>query len=104
MIRVQGSSLQSGAHLARRDFMQIGGAGLLGLGLSDLLRAEASGRKGKAKSCILLYLYGAPSQLETFDPKPNAPLEIRGELGFTSTSVPGLTNSRSGYSFSNHSL
>lgn len=91
MIRVQGSSLQSGAQLARRDFMQIGGAGLLGLGLPDLLRAEASGRKGKAKSCILLYLYGAPSQLETFDPKPNAPLEIRGELGFTSTSVPGLT-------------
>ncbi|MGE3821310.1 MAG: DUF1501 domain-containing protein, partial [Isosphaeraceae bacterium] len=45
---------------------------------------------GKAKSCILLYLYGAPSQLETFDPKPDAPTQIRGELGCIPSSVPGL--------------
>src|SRR6185312_14691101 len=45
---------------------------------------------GRAKACILLYLYGAPSQLETFDPKPEAPLEVRGELGTIATAVPGL--------------
>lgn len=88
MIRIQGSPLPRAS--SRRDFMQIGASGLLGLGLADKLRAETTGRQGKAKSCILLYLYGAHSQLETFDPKPDAPAEIRGELGVTSTSVPGL--------------
>src|SRR4029079_19305462 len=45
---------------------------------------------GRAKACILLYLYGAPSQIETFDPKPAAPVEVRGELGTIPTAVPGL--------------
>ena len=45
---------------------------------------------GQAKSCILLFMYGSPSQLETFDPKPDAPLEIRGELGCIPSSVAGL--------------
>ena len=45
---------------------------------------------GQAKACILLFMYGSPSQLETFDPKPDAPLEIRGELGCIPSSVPGL--------------
>ena len=45
---------------------------------------------GQAKSCILLFMYGSPSQLETFDPKPDAPVEIRGELGCIPSSVPGL--------------
>src|SRR5438874_1019928 len=45
---------------------------------------------GQAKACILLYLYGAPSQLETFDLKPNAPEDVRGEFKPRSTSVPGL--------------
>ena len=45
---------------------------------------------GQAKSCILLFLYGSPSQLETFDPKPDAPAEIRGEFGCIPSSVPGL--------------
>ena len=72
------------------DMLWAGGLGLFGLGLSDLLRQEglqaASSRKhvarsfGKAKSCILLFLYGSPSQLETVDPKPDAPVEIRGEI------------------------
>lgn len=88
MIRIHGSPTP-GSH-TRRDFMHFGGSGLLGLGLADQLRAEAAGRRARAKSCILLYLYGAHSQLETFDPKPDAPAEIRGELGVTSTSVPGL--------------
>src|SRR5262249_17495535 len=45
---------------------------------------------GKAKACILLFLYGSPSQLETFDPKPDAPVGIRGELKSIRSNVPGL--------------
>ena len=48
----------------------------------------AAAHFGRAKSCILLYLYGSPSQLETFDVKPQAPVEIRGELGFIQTPFP----------------
>jgi len=65
------------------------------LGLSDLLQAKESRSSvapnsfGKAKSRILLYLYGLPSQLETFDVKPNAPLEIRGELNSIPSVLPG---------------
>src|SRR5262249_29991334 len=45
---------------------------------------------GRARSCILLFLYGSPSQLETFDPKPGAPMQIRGELGTIRSKVPGM--------------
>ena len=72
-----------------------GGVGAFGLGLGDWLRrgnhasnARMPASFGKAKSCILLYLYGSPSQLETFDPKPDAPAEIRGELGSIPTACP----------------
>jgi hypothetical protein len=77
--------------------LRVGGLSLLGLGAGDLLRAEAasaatcsSGGSGKAKACILLYLYGAPSQLETYDPKPDAPLEIRGQFGSIESALPGV--------------
>ena len=64
----------------RREILQIGGAGLLGLNVPNLLAAESVGkpRAGKAKSVIFLFLYGGPSQLETFDMKPDAPSNIRG--------------------------
>src|SRR5262249_31800552 len=52
-------------------------------------RPTARGR-GKAKSCILLFPYGSPPQHETFDPKPDAPSEVRGELGCIPSSAPGL--------------
>jgi hypothetical protein len=78
-----------------------GGLGLFGLGLPDYLRLldmqASEGRQkhaaksfGKAKACILLFLYGSPSQLETFDMKPDAPVEIRGELKPIRSSLPGL--------------
>ena len=51
--------------------------------------SRASGSFGKAKACILLYLYGSPSQLETFDVKPDAPTGIRGDLRSISTAIPG---------------
>jgi hypothetical protein len=73
-----------------------GGLSLLGLGLGDFLRLEASQPNapkaksfGKAKSCILLFLYGSPSQLETVDTKPDAPEGIRGELKAIRSSLPG---------------
>src|SRR3954451_1407185 len=85
--------------LTRRDLLHAGALSLFGLGLADwevLTQAQAAADRpreagfGRAKSCILLYLYGAPSQIETFDPKPAAPVEVRGELGTIPSVVPGL--------------
>lgn len=84
--------------MSRRDWLRVGGLGLAGLTLPDVLRLQeasastpaADASFGKAKSIILIHLYGSPSQLETFDPKPNAPVEIRGELGHIASNVPGL--------------
>jgi hypothetical protein len=97
MLRILGSTRQLCDGLSRRELLRAGGAGMLGLGLGDLwrLRAEAAGQSrgrafGQAKSCIILYLYGAPSQLELFDPKPRAPAEIRGEFAPIDTAVSGL--------------
>lgn len=98
MIRVLGGSKRLCDGLTRRDLLHAGAISLFGLGLADgITPANASAAApsslpgfGRAKSCILLYLYGAPSQLETFDPKPEAPVEIRGELGHIASSVPGL--------------
>ncbi|QEH38107.1 hypothetical protein OJF2_67050 [Aquisphaera giovannonii] len=95
MIRVLGSPKRLCDGLTRRDLLHVGSLGLLGLGaggaFSPVARAGGSPSGfGRAKSCILLFLYGSPSQIETFDPKPDAPREVRGELGCIATSVPGL--------------
>jgi uncharacterized protein (DUF1501 family) len=82
--------------ISRRDVMHVGGAGILGLTLSQLLRpreasgAEARASFGKARSCIVLFLLGGPPQHSTWDPKPNAPAEVRGEIPAIATCVPGL--------------
>src|SRR5258707_8170146 len=78
--------------LDRRAFVQIGGSTVLGLTLADLLRlrAVAAPSPGSAKSVILLWLWGGPSQLDTFDPKPNAPLDYRGPFGTIPTKLPGI--------------
>ena len=82
---------------ARRDLLRVGGLTALGFGLGDFYRmqraaAESLGTaaKGKAKSCILIWLDGGPSHLETYDPKPDAPSEVRGPLESIATSVPGI--------------
>ena len=99
MLRILGSHKRLCDGFSRRDFLQAGGLGLLGLGAPSILdqstavSAEAAAHTpsfGRAKRCVLLYLYGAASQLETFDPKPDAPIEVRGDLGVISTSVPGV--------------
>lgn len=80
--------------LARRDFLHVGALGYFGLSLPSLAKAAAgkipAGSFGKAKACILLYLSGGPPQHETWDPKPGAPAEIRGEFAPIASSVPGL--------------
>ena len=84
---------QSGVPHSRRDWLRLGGLGCLGLSLGDLLAArktKESGTFGRAKSCIVLFLGGGPPQHETFDPKPEAPLEIRGDFKPIRTSVPGM--------------
>ncbi len=82
---------------SRREWLRLGGLSCLGLSLSELIKARAAtggankgASFGRAKSCILLYLAGGPPQHETFDPKPDAPLEIRGDFKPIPTSVPGV--------------
>jgi hypothetical protein len=89
MIKLTGSHRRLCDGISRRDFLQIGGLGAFGLSAANLL-ASPSSPTAKAKACILLFLYGSPPQHETFDPKPDAPREIQGEMGSISTSVPGV--------------
>jgi Protein of unknown function (DUF1501) len=80
--------------LSRRDILHVGGLGLLGLGLPQFLQtrtaAAESSRKARARSCILLFLMGGPPQHSTWDPKPDAPEQIRGPIKPIATNVPGI--------------
>lgn len=78
---------------SRRDALRIGALSLTGLTLPRLYAAakEAGpGGFGRARSCILIFQWGGPSQLDTWDPKPDAPEAIRGEFSTIATSTPGL--------------
>ncbi len=77
----------------RRDMLRVGTLAPFGLGLSQLLAAPAvagAAPKAKAKSVILLFMWGGPSHLDTWDPKPDAPAEVRGAFNSIPTAVPGL--------------
>jgi hypothetical protein len=78
--------------VTRRELLRAGGAGLLGLSLPKLLAAEtaAPARRPRAKSVLFVFLYGGPSQLETFDMKPAAPITIRGPFRPIASRTPGL--------------
>jgi uncharacterized protein (DUF1501 family) len=82
--------------LSRREWLRLSAAGVLGVSLSgwlEVLAARAAGAAQpgkKRKSCILLWMDGGPSHHETFDPKPDAPAEIRGEFRPIATSAPGI--------------
>lgn len=78
--------------VTRREMLQIGYSGLLGVGLSSLARADrpSLANRRRPKSLIIVFLTGAASHLETFDPKPDAPDEIRGEYKSIATRTPGL--------------
>src|SRR5690242_2498050 len=78
--------------LRRRELLRFGLAGLAGVGLGDLLslRAASAGEGPPDTSVILVWCHGGASHLETYDPKPEAPVEYRGPFGAIETSVPGL--------------
>src|SRR5262249_8779228 len=80
--------------ISRRDFLRVGALTALGLSLSDLLRMEAAQAAGaeapSADAVILLWLGGGMSQIDTFDPKPDAPPEIRGHFGTIPTKLAGV--------------
>jgi hypothetical protein len=74
----------------RRAFLQVGASSVLGLSLADLLRVRAAASSARAKSVVLLWLWGGPSQLDTFDPKPNATLDYRGPFGTIPTKITSV--------------
>lgn len=85
------------AGMSRRDGLKLGLGGLISGGLSGALRATASetvhssdGIKKQADACILIWMDGGPSHYETFDPKPEAPVEIRGQFSPIATQTPGM--------------
>ncbi|MBM3993889.1 MAG: DUF1501 domain-containing protein [Planctomycetes bacterium] len=80
-------------NVSRRDSLKLGLGALLGTGLVDLLRLKAAASDGSApvaRSCIVIWMDGGPTHYETFDPKPNAPSEIRGEFQPIATRIPGV--------------
>ena len=77
--------------IIRRDFLQLGMLSALGMSVADLLRWQALAAEPKTEtSCILIWLDGGPTHIDTFDPKPNAPKEVRGPFGTIPTAVPGV--------------
>ena len=87
MLRILGSPKRTCHGLTRREWLIAGG---LGLSVPAFGANPTSKPTGTAKNVILLYLFGGPSQLDTLDPKPNAPAEVRGEFKSIRTRVPGL--------------
>lgn len=91
MLNLTGSVSRHCDGVSRRQFLTIGALGLGGLTLPDLLRAEAAAGIGSShKAIINIHLDGGPPQLDSWDPKPFAPAEIRGEFFPIRTSVPGF--------------
>ncbi|MBX3438218.1 MAG: DUF1501 domain-containing protein, partial [Planctomycetaceae bacterium] len=94
MLRVLGSTKRLCTGLRRREFLHASGLGAAAAMSGAAVRASQDSSVlpsfGRAKRCIILFLYGSPSQLETFDMKPEAPVEIRGTMQPIASSLPGL--------------
>src|SRR2546421_6614665 len=94
MLKITGKgSVTTCDGITRRDFLQVGALGAIGLTLSNLAALEAMGAVSKGndeKSVILIFNLGAPSQLDTWDMKPNAPSEIRGPFQPIKTKSPDI--------------
>lgn len=97
MLSLQQSPVRLCEGFQRRELLRAGGLGALGLTMPWLDGSVAKAAPdvvaptgGQAKACIVLFLMGGPPQHSTFDPKPNAPAEVRGQFGPISTAVPGL--------------
>ncbi len=80
------------ASISRRSFIRIGGLATFGLTLPEFLRARAATPVADRKNvnCILMWMQGGPSHIDSFDPKPDAPVEIRGDFGTIPTTLPGI--------------
>ena len=101
MLSVRGHGTRLCDQITRREILRVGGLSALGLSLPQFLaggpaaaadsQRATSGRKGPAKSCIVLFLMGGPPQHSTWDPKPDAPAEVRGEFKPIPTVVPGVS-------------
>src|SRR5688500_5899400 len=76
--------------MTRRDLIRAGTLSALGLGLPDVLRADSARPDRREKSCIFVFQYGGLSQLESWDPKPEPPAELRGPYKPIATAVPGF--------------
>src|SRR5262245_59178746 len=98
MLHLPGPANHNCQGLSRRDLLQAGGLGMFGLSLPALLRGRAAAATGdprhptfgKAKSCMIVFLNGGCSHHDTYDMKPAAPAEIRGEFQPIATNLPGL--------------
>lgn len=98
MLYLNGNRKQLCTGTTRRALLHLGGLGAFGVTLADFLGVQEAraaslrhGAKfGQAKACILIYKYGSPPQHETFDPKPDAPAEIQGEMKAIETNVRGV--------------
>ena len=89
MPRNQPSS-ESRQSVSRRDFLAVGGLSVVGLSVAEQAALKRARERSGPRSCILIVMSGGPSQLETFDPKPEAPREVRGPLRAISTAVPSV--------------
>lgn len=100
MLSIPGKPGSTCDGFTRREFLRVGGAGLLGLSLGDIFRLQALGGTpgeaapqsgwNQAKSVIFIFLQGGPSHIDIWDPKPNAPSNVRGEFKAIRTKVPGI--------------
>ncbi len=103
MISIPGKSGATCDGYSRREFLRVGGAGLVGLSLADILRLQAQQSPtvgpapgqpkngwGTAKQVLLIYLQGGPSHIDIWDPKPDAPSNVRGDFKPIKTKVPGI--------------
>ncbi|MBI1918459.1 MAG: DUF1501 domain-containing protein [Planctomycetes bacterium] len=96
MLHIGKPTARNGQDVTRREILRVGGLGLLGVTLGDWWRSRdvqaspSPQSRGREPSCIFIFLSGGPSHLETFDPKPNAPVNIRGPYGTIRTNVPGI--------------
>ena len=101
MFPIHGHDISTCEGVSRREWLRVGGVSSLGLGLDHLLSSQAAGREfkgtgshaasfGRAKSCIVLFMFGAPAHQDCWDMKPDAPVEIRGEFQPVPSAVPGI--------------
>src|SRR6185436_18253712 len=101
MISIPGQPGSTCDGWSRREFLRVGGAGMLGISLADILRLQANASTtpdaakqkhgwGNAKSVLFIFLQGGPSHLDISDSKPDAPSNVRGEFKPIKTNVPGI--------------